>query len=151
MPIHLTFLPGNIPISQHIERLLKKRVLFVACYADMNNFKPFNDYYGYWRGDEMIRLLARIAMEQCDSQRDFLGHVGGDDFVLLRRRPAVLTLAMAKLQQRIDDEQVDDDEEQAGDQQRDRQRVVHRLPVGRQFGRPPRRDPVEHHRTDDDE
>jgi diguanylate cyclase (GGDEF)-like protein len=79
----LTFLPGNIPISQHIERLLKKQVHFVACYADLNNFKPYNDYYGYWRGDEMIRLIAGIAMEQCDSQRDFLGHVGGDDFLLL--------------------------------------------------------------------
>lgn len=79
----LTFLPGNIPISQHMERLIKKQVRFVACYADLNNFKPFNDYYGYWRGDEMIRLLARLAMEQCDPQRDFLGHVGGDDFMLL--------------------------------------------------------------------
>ena len=79
----LTFLPGNIPISQHIERLLKKQVSFVACYADLNNFKPYNDYYGYWRGDEMIRLIAGIAMEHCDSQRDFLGHVGGDDFLLL--------------------------------------------------------------------
>jgi diguanylate cyclase (GGDEF)-like protein len=66
-----------------MERLLKKKVRFVACYADLNNFKPFNDYYGYWRGDEMIRLLSRIAMEQCDAQRDFLGHVGGDDFILL--------------------------------------------------------------------
>lgn len=83
----LTFLPGNIPISQHMERLLKKQVRFVACYADLNNFKPFNDYYGYWRGDEMIRLLARIAMEQCDSQRDFLGHVGGDDFIILFQSP----------------------------------------------------------------
>ena len=83
----LTFLPGNIPISQHIERLLKKRVSFVACYADLNNFKPFNDYYGYWRGDEMIRLMSRIAMDQCDSQRDFLGHVGGDDFILLFQSP----------------------------------------------------------------
>jgi EAL domain-containing protein (putative c-di-GMP-specific phosphodiesterase class I)/GGDEF domain-containing protein len=79
----LTFLPGNIPITQHIERLLKKQACFVACYADLNHFKPYNDYYGYWRGDEMIRLLARIAMEQCDAQRDFLGHVGGDDFILL--------------------------------------------------------------------
>lgn len=79
----LTFLPGNIPISQHIERLLKKQVHFVACYADLNHFKPFNDYYGYWRGDEMIRLMARLAMKQCDTQRDFLGHVGGDDFILL--------------------------------------------------------------------
>jgi diguanylate cyclase (GGDEF)-like protein len=83
----LTFLPGNIPISQHIERLLKKQVDFVACYADLNNFKPYNDYYGYWRGDEMIRLIAGIAMEQCDSQRDFLGHVGGDDFLLLFQSP----------------------------------------------------------------
>jgi diguanylate cyclase (GGDEF)-like protein len=55
----------------------------VACYADLNNFKPYNDYYGYWRGDEMIRLMAGVAMEQCDAQRDFLGHVGGDDFLLL--------------------------------------------------------------------
>ena len=83
----LTFLPGNIPISQHIERLIKKKVHFVACYADLNNFKPFNDYYGYWRGDEMIRLLARLSMEQCDPQRDFLGHVGGDDFMLLFQSP----------------------------------------------------------------
>lgn len=79
----LTFLPGNIPISQHLDRLIQKKARFVACYADLNNFKPFNDYYGYWRGDEMIRLMARLAMTKCDSQCDFLGHVGGDDFILL--------------------------------------------------------------------
>ena len=83
----LTFLPGNIPISQHIERLLKKQSRFVACYADLNNFKPFNDCYGYWRGDEMIRLMAHIAKQHCDPQRDFLGHVGGDDFILLFQSP----------------------------------------------------------------
>jgi diguanylate cyclase (GGDEF)-like protein len=79
----LTFLPGNIPISQHIERLLSSGVDFVACYADLNNFKPFNDQYGYWRGDEMIRLVARLALAHCDPQRDFVGHVGGDDFIIL--------------------------------------------------------------------
>jgi GGDEF domain-containing protein len=79
----LTFLPGNIPISQHIDRLLKKQSNFVACYADLNNFKPYNDCYGYWRGDEMIRLMATVAKQHCDAQRDFLGHVGGDDFILL--------------------------------------------------------------------
>ena len=79
----LTFLPGNIPISQHIERLLNSGVEFVACYADLNNFKPFNDQYGYWRGDEMIRLVAKIALAHCDPQRDFVGHVGGDDFIIL--------------------------------------------------------------------
>lgn len=79
----LTFLPGNIPISQHIERLLKSGVDFVACYADLNNFKPYNDQYGYWRGDEMIRLVARLALAHCDPRRDFVGHVGGDDFIIL--------------------------------------------------------------------
>jgi diguanylate cyclase (GGDEF)-like protein len=79
----LTFLPGNIPISQHIERLLNSGTEFVACYADLNNFKPFNDQYGYWRGDEMIRLVARVTLAHCDPQRDFIGHVGGDDFILL--------------------------------------------------------------------
>ncbi len=79
----LTFLPGNIPISQHIERLLDSGTEFVACYADLNNFKPFNDQYGYWRGDEMIRLLAKLAMTHCDPLCDFVGHVGGDDFILL--------------------------------------------------------------------
>jgi diguanylate cyclase (GGDEF)-like protein len=79
----LTYLPGNIPISQHIERLLARGVEFVACYADLNNFKPFNDQYGYWRGDEMIRLLAKLCQAHCDPRSDFLGHVGGDDFIVL--------------------------------------------------------------------
>ncbi|MBV8380633.1 MAG: GGDEF domain-containing protein [Paucibacter sp.] len=79
----LTFLPGNIPISQHISRLLASGRAFVAAYADLNHFKPFNDEYGYWRGDEMIRLVARVIGSHCDSQRDFIGHVGGDDFVVL--------------------------------------------------------------------
>ena len=79
----LTFLPGNIPLTQHIERLLKSGANFVACYADLNHFKPFNDRYGYWRGDEMLRLLSRTAVDHCDQRRDFVGHVGGDDFVIL--------------------------------------------------------------------
>jgi diguanylate cyclase (GGDEF)-like protein len=79
----LTFLPGNIPISEHIGRLLASGGEFVACYADLNDFKPFNDHYGYWRGDEMIRLVARTLVSHCDPRRDFIGHVGGDDFVVL--------------------------------------------------------------------
>ncbi|WP_409997582.1 EAL domain-containing protein [Curvibacter sp. APW13] len=83
----LTFLPGNVPTSQHLQRLLRRGGGFVACYADLNQFKPFNDYYGYWRGDEMIRLMARVAQEHCDRRKDFLGHIGGDDFVLLFQSP----------------------------------------------------------------
>lgn len=79
----LTFLPGNIPISLHMQRLLDHSTEFVACYADLNHFKPFNDHYGYWRGDQMIRLVARLATMHCDARRDFVGHVGGDDFMLI--------------------------------------------------------------------
>lgn len=79
----LTFLPGNIPISLHMQRLLDNGTEFVACYADLNHFKPFNDHYGYWRGDQMIRLVARLATTHCDARRDFVGHVGGDDFMLI--------------------------------------------------------------------
>lgn len=79
----LTALPGNVPITQHIERLLHNGQPFVACYADLNHFKVYNDQYGYWRGDGMIRLLARCLTGVCDARLDFVGHVGGDDFVLL--------------------------------------------------------------------
>lgn len=79
----LTALPGNIPISEHVDRLLAGEVSFVACYCDLRHFKPFNDCYGYWRGDEMIRLVAGLLVANCDSLRDFIGHVGGDDFVVL--------------------------------------------------------------------
>jgi len=79
----LTFLPGNIPITEHIDRLLASGREFVVGYGDLNNFKPFNDHYGYWRGDEMIRLMAQCSVQHCESQRDFVGHVGGDDFVLV--------------------------------------------------------------------
>jgi EAL domain-containing protein (putative c-di-GMP-specific phosphodiesterase class I)/GGDEF domain-containing protein len=79
----LTALPGNIPISEHIDRLLRAGVEFVACYCDLRHFKPFNDCYGYWRGDEMIRMVAGLLMSSCDPLRDFVGHVGGDDFIML--------------------------------------------------------------------
>lgn len=79
----LTFLPGNIPITQHLERLLSTDAPFVACYADLNHFKPFNDQYGYFRGDAMIKLLAETLRQHVDARFDFLGHVGGDDFIVL--------------------------------------------------------------------
>ncbi len=79
----LTLLPGNIPLTQHIQRLLSGERKFAACYCDLNHFKPYNDQYGYWRGDEMILLLSRLLCEHAEPTRDFVGHVGGDDFVVL--------------------------------------------------------------------
>ncbi len=79
----LTFLPGNVPIDQHIDRLLKNQIKFSACYCDLDAFKPFNDVYGYRKGDEIIQITAHVLQQVCDLQRDFVGHIGGDDFIIL--------------------------------------------------------------------
>jgi EAL domain-containing protein (putative c-di-GMP-specific phosphodiesterase class I)/GGDEF domain-containing protein len=79
----LTYLPGNIPISEHINRLLERGAHFTVCYADLAHFKPLNDKYGYWVGDECIRLVAKSLLESLVPGVDFLGHVGGDDFIVI--------------------------------------------------------------------
>lgn len=79
----LTLLPGNVPISEHIARLLQAHTPYVACYCDLDHFKPFNDTYGYRKGDEMIQLTGRVLSWACDPKLDFIGHIGGDDFILL--------------------------------------------------------------------
>lgn len=79
----LTLLPGNVPINEHIDRLLQHGVRFCACYVDLDHFKPFNDVYGYRKGDDVIQLAGRILSGHCDPDRDFVGHIGGDDFIVL--------------------------------------------------------------------
>lgn len=79
----LTLLPGNVPINEHIDRLLQNGVRFSACYVDLDHFKPFNDVYGYRKGDDVIQLTGRILGAHCDPNRDFIGHIGGDDFIIL--------------------------------------------------------------------
>lgn len=79
----LTMLPGNVPINEHIERLLDASKPFSAAYCDLNNFKAFNDAYGYSLGDEMIKLTANVLKDACDAHHDFIGHIGGDDFIML--------------------------------------------------------------------
>jgi diguanylate cyclase (GGDEF)-like protein len=79
----LTLLPGNVPINQNIDRLLQTQTPFIACYCDLDHFKPYNDVYGYHKGDEMIQLTGRVLSWACDPKLDFIGHLGGDDFILL--------------------------------------------------------------------
>lgn len=79
----LTQLPGNVPINQQIDRLLQEHSTFFACYCDLDHFKPFNDVYGYQRGDEVIQMTSKVIAQQCDINKDFVGHIGGDDFIVL--------------------------------------------------------------------
>lgn len=79
----LTLLPGNVPIQQCLTRLLQQGREAVVCYVDIDNFKPFNDIYGYAKGDEVLLSLAQCLSDRVDPTRDFVGHIGGDDFLLV--------------------------------------------------------------------
>jgi EAL domain-containing protein (putative c-di-GMP-specific phosphodiesterase class I)/GGDEF domain-containing protein len=79
----LSGLPGNVPINQRINDMLRKGRAFVVVYVDLDHFKPFNDAYGYSKGDEVIVAVATLLLSECGTLSDFVGHVGGDDFVIL--------------------------------------------------------------------
>lgn len=79
----LTQLPGNVPINEHLEEMLGRGSPFVAAYCDLDHFKPYNDTHGYLRGDQVIQLLGRLLSENAADYDDFVGHVGGDDFVVV--------------------------------------------------------------------
>ncbi|MDJ0389383.1 GGDEF domain-containing protein [Roseomonas sp. E05] len=77
----LTGLPGNLSIAARIETLaLAATVPRYLCYFDLNNFKAFNDRYGFRRGDRAIELLAEHLRRSFPEGQAFLGHIGGDDF-----------------------------------------------------------------------
>ena len=79
----LTLLPGNVPIQQCLSRVLQQEREALICYVDIDNFKPFNDIYGYAKGDEVLLCLAHCLSERVDPTCDFVGHIGGDDFLLV--------------------------------------------------------------------
>ncbi|MFM9834876.1 MAG: GGDEF domain-containing protein [Methylophilaceae bacterium] len=79
----LTLLPGNVPINEHIDHLLKQKIEFWACYCDLDNFKPFNDAYGFGRGDDLIKYVGNLLTSVTSADIDFVGHIGGDDFIIV--------------------------------------------------------------------
>jgi diguanylate cyclase (GGDEF)-like protein len=79
----LTQLPGRVPANEELARRLQQGQAFTLGLVDIDNFKAFNDCYGYDRGDEMIQLLVDCLRTHLDSRYDFIGHLGGDDFLLL--------------------------------------------------------------------
>ncbi|MBP7216539.1 MAG: response regulator [Candidatus Omnitrophica bacterium] len=82
----LTRLPGNVSIMNELDRRLSLKTFFAVCYVDLDKFKAYNDKYGFERGDEVIRETARImirTVQEKGSPDDFIGHIGGDDFVII--------------------------------------------------------------------
>ena len=77
----LSGLPGNIPIRAELQRLLDGPRTFTALYLDLDHFKPYNDHYSYEDGDKIIRHVSHLLQQVKGA--DFVGHIGGDDFVLI--------------------------------------------------------------------
>lgn len=79
----LTFLPGNHRIQAELAQRLSNQQGFTYIYIDLDQFKAFNDVYGYALGDQILIGLAKILKKHFRQQGDFIGHIGGDDFVLI--------------------------------------------------------------------
>ncbi|MFH0947718.1 MAG: response regulator [Elusimicrobiota bacterium] len=78
----LTGLPGNLVIMREVNKRLKVKENFSCMYLDIDNFKAYNDKYGFNKGDEIIKFTAEIIKHSV-AEKDFVGHIGGDDFVLI--------------------------------------------------------------------
>lgn len=79
----LTLLPGIVPTNDAIDRLLYSRTSFSLAYYDLDHFKPYNDHYGYDAGDRVIQKLADILRSVYRKEFSLIGHIGGDDFVVV--------------------------------------------------------------------
>ena len=82
----LTRLPGNVSINKELMDQIQNKENFAVLYVDIDNFKAVNDYYGFEKGDNVIKETARILIDSIQKKgttKDFVGHIGGDDFVII--------------------------------------------------------------------
>lgn len=82
----LTGLPGNIQIENEMKRRMSSQDIYAVLYMDLDNFKSYNDKYGFMNGDEVIKFTSDLIQESIQKYGipgDFLGHIGGDDFVAI--------------------------------------------------------------------
>lgn len=78
----LTGLPGNVIIEEKIRKCIAESAPYAIAYIDLDNFKAYNDAYGFNNGDIMIKTVVTCMKEACNNE-EFLGHIGGDDFVII--------------------------------------------------------------------
>jgi len=100
----LTRLPGNVSILNELLRRMESKTQFAVCYLDLDKFKAYNDIYGFEHGDEVIKETARIlirVVHESGNADDFIGHIGGDDFVIVTT-PAMVDKICSKIIESFD-------------------------------------------------
>ncbi|MDO8730314.1 MAG: HAMP domain-containing protein [Candidatus Omnitrophota bacterium] len=130
----LTKLPGNNMIHEAIEKRIKEKKKFVAVYSDLDNFKAFNDKYGIGAGDQAIKLTAAIMKEAMrkGAAGDFLGHEGGDDFIILtapEKTQAVTDHVCTEFDKRVRQFYSAEDQAQGFIMSKDREGNVKQFPI----------------------
>ncbi len=82
----LTGLPGNVQIQAEMKKRLSNKQEFAMLYIDLDNFKAYNDTYGFSNGDEIIKFTAKVIQDNIlkeENEKNFVGHIGGDDFIAI--------------------------------------------------------------------
>ncbi|MDT8440407.1 MAG: diguanylate cyclase [Desulfuromonadales bacterium] len=131
----LTRLPGNIAIEQVLNERMAQGENFALCYIDLDDFKAYNDTYGYAMGSELIKMTGEIihqAKDEHASFHDFVGHIGGDDFVLVTSPEQVARVCeaiIACFDAKIPDYYSDDDRARGYIECNDRYGVMRRFPL----------------------
>lgn len=80
----LSGLPGNVLIQKQLQSLINQKRGFCVFYVDLDHFKAYNDYYSYEQGDDVIRMVSHLIQDTVHRPDDFVGHIGGDDFIMIR-------------------------------------------------------------------
>ena len=130
----LTKLPGNNMIHEAIEKRIKEKKKFIAVYSDLDNFKAFNDKYGIGAGDQAIKLTAQIMREAMrkGAPGDFLGHEGGDDFIILttpEKSQAVTEHVCTEFDKRVKQFYSAEDQAQGFIMSKDREGNIKQFPI----------------------
>jgi diguanylate cyclase (GGDEF)-like protein len=98
----LTRLPGNISIMTELKNRIDNKKPFAVCYLDLDKFKSYNDKYGFEHGDEVIKQTARIIIKAVDEKGnpdDFVGHIGGDDYVAVTTTDKMIAVCEAVIKE----------------------------------------------------
>ena len=131
----LTGLPGNLAIERELGRRLGAKQTVSLCHVDLDNFKPFVDHYGYAWGSEIIKevaLLLAEARQAAGLAGDFVGHIGGDDFVIISEPPRAEEICRRVVEGfdgRIRKFYTDKDRERGCFTGKDRKGVVQKFPL----------------------
>ena len=131
----LTRLPGNLAIEQVLKKRMEEGEKFALCYIDLDDFKAYNDKYGYAKGSDVIKMTGEVVYRTKDQHagpNDFVGHIGGDDFVMITSPEIVEVVCksiISDFDQLISDFYDDDDRENGFIEGIDRYGVKRSFPI----------------------